>query len=170
MRTRAETCCFTGHRPGKLPWGLNEEDPRCLELKRRLGDVVETAWEMGKRHFLCGMAMGCDLYFGEAVVELRRRHPEVTLEAAVPCPGQADNWGRELRERYARLLEACDLETLVQNRYSPSCMQRRDRYMVDRSSLLIAVYNGTPGGTRYTVQYAMSQGIDIVDLSPLEEL
>ena len=106
MRTRAETCCFTGHRPGKLPWGLNEEDPRCLELKRRLWDAVETAWEMGKRHFLCGMAMGCDLYFGETVVELRRRHPEVTLEAAVPCPGQADNWGRELRERYVRLLEA----------------------------------------------------------------
>ena len=42
--------------------------------------------------------------------------------------------------------------------------------MGDRSSLLIAVYNGTPGGTRYTVRYAMSQGIDIVDLSPLEEL
>ena len=91
------------------------------------------------------------------------------LEAAIPCAGPADGWGRELRERYDRLLAACDLETMIQERYSPVCMQRRDRYMVDRSSLLIAVYNGTPGGTRYTVQYAMSRGLDIVDLPPVLE-
>lgn len=169
MDTRQETCCFTGHRPAKLPWRLDEEDPRCLALKRRLEDAVEAAFETGKRHFICGMAMGCDLYFGEIVVGLRERHPGMILEAAIPCAGQADGWGRELRERYDRLLAACDLETMIQERYSPVCMQRRDRYMVDRSSLLIAVYNGTPGGTRYTVQYAMSRGLDIVDLPPVLE-
>ena len=43
-------------------------------------------------------------------------------------------------------------------------MQRRDRYMVDHSSLLIAAFDGTPGGTQYTMQYAMSRGVSIVDL------
>ena len=43
-------------------------------------------------------------------------------------------------------------------------MQRRDRYMVDHASLLIAAFDGSPGGTQYTVQYAMSRGLDIVDL------
>ena len=33
---REQSCCFTGHRPDKLPWGENESDPRCLALKRRL--------------------------------------------------------------------------------------------------------------------------------------
>ena len=145
-----------------------------MNIRRKLRRVLALA---ALTSCVCAGSLGETLriYTGpyqwhDGVDAFRQAHPEVTLEATVPCPGQADNWGRELRERYVRLLEACDLETLVQSRYSPSCMQRRDRYMVDRSSLLIAVYNGTPGGTRYTVQYAMSQGIDIVDLSPLEEL
>ena len=109
--------------------------------------------------------MGCDLYFCECVLELRRTHPEVTVEAAVPCPSQADSWPPELRERYLRLLSACDYETVVSEKYTPDCMQRRDRYMVDHASLLIAVFDGTAGGTQYTLQYAMRRGLHIVDLS-----
>ena len=75
-----DTCCFTGHRPSKLPWGTREEDPRCLALKRRIRDAVESAYEEGYCHFLCGMAQGCDLYFCEAVLALRERYPEVTVE------------------------------------------------------------------------------------------
>jgi uncharacterized phage-like protein YoqJ len=164
MRAKQESCCFTGHRPGKLPWRFDETDPRCLLLKTRIADAVEAAFENGYRHFLCGMALGCDLYFCEAVLALRERHPEVTVEAAVPCPTQADAWTAPQRERYQRLLEACDLETLVSARYTASCMQRRDRYMVDHASLLIAAFDGSPGGTRYTVQYAMTRGVNIVDI------
>ena len=164
MRTRETSCCFTGHRPGKLPWGYCEEDPRCLALKRRIADAAEAACAEGFRHFLCGMALGCDLYFCEAVLALRDQYPDITVEAAVPCPTQADAWAPDQRERYTRLVEACDFETLVSAKYTPYCMQRRDRYMVDHASLLIAAFDGTPGGTRYTMQYAMSRGLSIVDL------
>lgn len=164
MRARRISCCFTGHRPGKLPWGYREEDPRCVSLKRRIADAVESAYEEGFRHFLCGMAQGCDLYFCEAVLRLREVHPEVTLEAAIPCPTQADGWPRDQRERYARLVAACDYETVVSARYTPGCMHRRDRYMVDHASLLIAAFDGTPGGTRYTVEYAMGRGVPVTDL------
>ena len=164
MRARQRCCCFTGHRPAKLPWGYDESDARCIALKRRTADAVEAAYQEGCRHFLCGMAQGCDLYFCECVLRLRDEHPEVTLEAAVPCPTQADAWPRDQRERYARLVEACDYETVVSARYTSGCMHRRDRYMVDRSSLVIAAFDGTPGGTRYTVAYAMSRGVPVVDL------
>lgn len=165
MRARQESCCFTGHRPGKLPWGYNEQDERCLALKRRIADAVEAAYEQGYRHFLCGMAQGCDLYFCECVLALRARQPDVTVEAAIPCPTQADAWPAAQRERYRHLVEACDMETLVSARYTPSCMQRRDRYMVDHASLLIAAFDGTAGGTRYTVEYAMRRGVSVVDLA-----
>lgn len=167
MRSRQISCCFTGHRPGKLPWRYNEADRRCLALKRRVADAAEAAYQEGYRHFLCGMALGCDLYFCEAALSLRERFPDVTVEAAIPCPSQADAWAPEQRARYRRLVEACDFETLVSARYTATCMQRRDRYMVDHASLLIAVFDGTPGGTRYTMQYAMSRGLSIVDL-PVE--
>ena len=94
MRVRGKpvSCCFTGHRPAKLPWGTDEGDERCLRLKARLREVIARAVEDGYTHFICGMAEGCDLYCAEAVLALRERHSEVTLEAAIPCPTQADGW------------------------------------------------------------------------------
>ena len=164
MRGRQSACCFTGHRPAKLPWKYNEEDSRCMALKRRMMDTVEAAYEEGYRHFICGMAMGCDLYFCECALALREKYSDVTVEAAIPCPTQADTWPAAQRQRYAALLAACDFETLVSERYTSTCMQRRDRYMVDHASLLIAAFDGSAGGTRYTVEYAMRRGLDIVDL------
>ena len=166
---RAHTCCFTGHRPEKLPWGDDESDPRCLDLKARLNGAVEEAYEKGMRHFLCGMALGSDLYFCEAVMALRSRRSGVSVEAVIPCEEQAARWRERDRERYFTLVERCDCETMVQKRYDKGCMLRRNRYMVDRSSLLIAVFDGMLGGTMYTVSYAMKKGLEIVTLDVAEE-
>lgn len=158
---RMVSCAFTGHRPTALPWGTDENDPRCLELKDRLDEALGRVYVLGYRHFICGMAQGADLYFCEAVIKLRERHPDVTLEAAVPFPGQSQRWSRPERERYERLLGQCDMETLIQQEYSPSCMQRRNRYMVDHASRLIAVFNGSPSGsgTLGTLHYALKNGV-----------
>ena len=65
-----------------------------------------------------------------------------------------------------RLVAACDYrDPGVRSSYTPACMQRRDRYMVDHAALLIAAFDGTAGGTRYTVEYALRRGIEIFDVS-----
>jgi uncharacterized phage-like protein YoqJ len=163
------TCCFTGHRPGKLPWGEEEKDPRCLALKVRLDRELERAYDQGKRHFICGMARGSDFYFCEAALALRERQAGVTVEAALPCEEQAARWKEGDRNRYFSLIERCDYETMVQHHYDRGCMQRRNRYMVDRSSLVIAAYDGLLGGTMQTLAYAMRSGLEvrIIDLSEL---
>ena len=46
-------------------------------------------------------------------------------------------------------------------------MLRRNRYMVDHASLLIAVHDGQSGGTRRTIEYAMRRGLDVVDMPPV---
>ncbi len=163
---RERTCCFTGHRPEKLPWGGGEEDPRCLLLKKRLLTQVEDLYGRGFRRFLCGMARGCDLWFAEAVLELGRGRPVVQLEAAVPFAGQADRWPREDRARRQAILDAAGAVTVLQQRYSRDCMLRRDRYMVDRSSAILAVYSGVSGGTRYTLDYALRRGLEVLLLDP----
>lgn len=162
MDKRSLTCCFTGHRPNKLPWGTDETDPRCLALKAELAARLQGIYEAGFRYYLCGMAIGCDLYFAEAVLALRREHPEIKLEAAIPCDGQADAWPIPQQRRYERLLAESDAVTFVQHRYTPGCMQRRNEYMVDASSLLLAVFDGKPGGTMNTLLYARRQGLQTI--------
>lgn len=165
---RETTCCFTGHRPDKLPWGMEERDPRCAALKVRLAQALDRAYDRGMRHFICGMARGSDHYFAQGVLDLRARRPGVTLEGARPCESQCDTWPQPEQARYHALLDQCDFETLVQHSYDRGCMLRRNRYMVDRSTLVIAVYDGIPkGGTAQTLAYALRQGIE-VDIIPLE--
>jgi uncharacterized phage-like protein YoqJ len=167
MRARQISCCFSGYRPDKLPWGNDESDPRCEALKRRLRDAVEAACDEGYTHFICGMAAGVDLYCCRLLLELRRTRP-ITVEAAIPYPGQADGWPARQREEYRSLVAACDYETVVAENYSPDCMMRRNRYMVDHASLLIAVFDGQSGGTRNTVRYAMERRLRIVMVPPVE--
>lgn len=170
MRARPISCCFSGHRPGKLPWGDDEGDRRCLALKERLWNEMEAAYERGYRHFICGMARGADFYFAEAVLALRQLHSDTVLEAARPCETQANSWPEADRRRYQAILDQCDLETLVQHHYDRGCMMRRNRYMVDRSSRIIAVYDGVPkGGTAQTLAYAMRQGLKTEILSLCQE-
>lgn len=163
---REETCCFTGHRPEKLPWGKNEYDPRCVALKAKLRDVIDAAYAEGKRHFICGMARGCDFYFAEAVLALREKTGDVTLEAAIPCAAQSASWSAPQRARWETLVAACDRKTVLQESYTPDCMHRRNRYMVERSSLVIAVYDGSDGGTRHTLEYAIREKVPFVDIDP----
>ena len=166
MRGRPCSCAFTGHRPGKLPWGEDESDLRCIALKAKLRAAVESAIHEGMEHFICGMAEGCDLYFCEAILALREDYPDITLEAAVPFAGQAEHWGAAQRQRYEALLARCDTVTVLQEHYSPGCMMKRNRYMVDHADLIIACYDGKSGGTLNTLRYAIEREIQIVHLPP----
>lgn len=162
MHEREKCCCFTGHRPSKLPWGANEDDPRCTALKKEITDRLDGIYESGCRHFICGMAMGCDMYFADAVIELRRRHHDVTLEAAIPCASQAARWKPAQRERYNAVLAECDDVSILQHSYTPDCMQQRNKYMVEHSSVLLACFDGLTGGTMNTIVYARRSGLQIV--------
>ena len=158
------SCCFTGHRPSKLPFGYNEEDPRCVRLKEKLKkEIIRQIEENGVTHFITGMALGIDMFAAEEVIELKKTYPDITLEAAIPCETQCSRWSEGLRERYFAILEHCDSKMVLFPHYTRFCMQKRDEYMVNNSQSVIALYiEGTPGGTKYTVEYAKKKGKDVV--------
>ena len=162
MDDRECSCCFTGHRPMKLPWGMNERDPRCTALKLELAARLEAIYALGYRHFLCGMAIGCDMYFAEAVLALRDVHGDVPLEAASPFGDQPGRWDEAQRRRHNSLIDRADKVTVLQIGYTSDCMMQRNRYMVDRSSLLLACFDGRPGGTMNTILYAERSGVKTV--------
>ena len=126
----------------------------------------QQVYDRGFRTFLCGMARGCDQYFAEAVLACRAAGtaPEAILTAMVPCPSQKDGWAAEEQARYDALLAACSAVEVLEPVYTPGCMLRRNRAMVQRASLLISVFDGTPGGTASTLRFAAKQGIEILPL------
>ncbi|MCD8086425.1 MAG: DUF1273 domain-containing protein [Clostridiales bacterium] len=164
---REKTCCFTGHRPQNLGWKQTEPDLRRVLMEERLALEVERAYLQGYRHFITGMARGSDLLAAEAVLRAKFLHPDIWLEAAVPCKDQSRRWPRAEQERYERILARCDQTPACLPDYDEGCMMRRNRYMVEQSSRIIAIYNGrSGGGTKKTLLMAVEAGLDIIILDP----
>ena len=159
-------CAFTGHRPEHLPWGEDETDPRCLALKALLRRALRALSARGYTRFLCGMARGCDLYFAEAVLALRDAGelPEAELVAMLPCPSQPARWDGRTRARYAALLGRCAEVRVLEPEYSPGCMLRRNRAMVDAADVLLTVFDGSEGGTAATIRYAKRRSVELLPL------
>ncbi|MPM58748.1 hypothetical protein SDC9_105581 [bioreactor metagenome] len=168
MNDKQKICCFSGHRPAKLSFGYDEEHPDCLRLKIRLLSLIDEMSKKGVTTFLTGMAQGVDIFAAEAVIDIRRTYPEdkIRLIAVIPYEGQADRWNEKYRERYFNILAKSDDVITLQHRYTDNCMLERDRYMVDSSAYLIAVYNGSKGGTKYTIDYAIKKGLDVTIINP----
>lgn len=56
----------------------------------------------------------------------------------------------------------------VGREYNRDCMLKRDRYMVDRASILLAVYNGAyRNGTGMAVRYAQRLDCEIIIIDPV---
>lgn len=162
---KSAVCCFTGNRPYKLPWGTNEADPRFLAVRAKLCATIDKLIEEGYSLFVGGMAQGGDTYFAEAVLEAKKRHSGVFLECAVPCPEQADAWDGAAKRRYKKILAAADFVTVLQPSYTRACMLRRNRYMADKSSVIVTLDYSGDGGTKYTVDYAEKLGLRILPLA-----
>ena len=164
-----KTYVFTGHRLQHLPFGMNEDDARCADLNETLKEQIINLIEAENvTHFITGMALGIDLYAAEIVLDLKARYPNITLESAIPCETLAVKWSMAQRERYYDIAARCDKETMLQSRYSPDCMDKRNRYMVDHADFIIAVWDGRPSGTGKTVTYARGRnGKSIIVIDPV---
>lgn len=151
---RLHRCCFTGHRPEKLK--RSEE-----EIKKGLEEAIAKAVIDGYTTFITGMARGVDIWAGQIVLKLRLDNLELRLIAALPYPGCDSRWLAIWRKQYADVLEAADLVKAICSSYSMASFQKRDEWMVDHASRVIAVYDGVPGGTKNTIDYAIKCGVEI---------
>ena len=161
-------CAFTGHRPKSFPWGYDESAPGCVLLKEVLAVQISALAEQGVTDFLSGMAQGVDLWCAQIVLDLKKKNPALKLHANLPCEGQESKWSVSAREIYHSILEQADEVVYVGQEYSRGCMLERNRYMVDHSSILLAVYNGAyRSGTGMTVRYAQKLKKELYILDPV---
>ena len=160
-------CCFTGHRPKGLPWGYNELNENCIEFKKVIKNIIEKAIINGYTYFITGMALGIDIICAELVLNLKEKYNNVVLECAIPCLNQEKKWTCVQQERYKKFLSNADIIHYVSNEsYSNTCMNERNKYMVEQCDVVIAVWNGKPSGTRNTIEIAKSLGKKIRVIDP----
>lgn len=147
------TACLTGHRPKSLPWGYDETKESCIKFKQDLEKIFEGAIKYGLTTFLTGMAEGFDMIGAEVLLKLRKKH-NIKIIAIVPCLGQELKWRSNQQARYKHILNQCDDVVILSSQYTQTCMNDRNRFMVDHSSVCIACWNGKPSGTKNTLLYA----------------
>lgn len=161
------TCAFTGHRPSSYRFGYDEEHPDCARIKILMTTQIGALIGNGVRTFLSGMAAGADIWGAELVLRFKEDYPDVRLIAVIPCESQADKWSAELRERYFNILAKCDETVYISRQYTRDCMFKRNRWLIDHASFVIAIYNGSlKGGTAYTVDYARQKNRAVITINP----
>ena len=152
--------CFTGHRPQGFEWDY--EDKTCKahqnyiqKLHAKVGELIQA----GYTYFISGGALGADSDFAECVLLYKEENPQIYLEIAVPCETQSKGWSKAHKTRHENILKRADKVNVLSPTYTPWCMHARNRYMVDKSSLVLAVWNGKEeGGTFETLKYAQKKG------------
>lgn len=154
------TACFTGHR--QLP--ADEVD----SLADRLDELLDCLVRHGYRDFISGAALGFDLLAAERVLLLKRRCPDVRLLLAIPCQNQTARWRPEDAARYEHIVYHADHTHVLSPFYFDGCMQVRNRFMVDRSSLCICCMTAFQGGTASTVKYAQTKKLPVVNVADRE--
>ena len=163
-----KVCAFTGHRPKSFPWGYEESARDCLLLKEVLEAQITALAEQGVTDFLSGMAQGVDLWSSQIVLDLQKKNPALKLHCVLPCKGQDSKWTASAQERYRSILAQANEVIYVGQEYNRDCMLKRNRYLVDHSSILLAVYNGTwRSGTGATVRYAQKLNREITIIDPV---
>ena len=168
MRTVNKVCAFTGHRPNKLPWRYDETDSRCVALKSVLMEQIGLLVGAGYTQFLSGMAEATDTWSALSVLSLREKNPVIKLHCILPCTAQAEKWSVSSRDLYRSILEQADSVVYVSRDYHKDCMLERNRFMVEKAHLLLAVYNGQPhSGTAAAVRHAQRLGCDIIIINPI---
>lgn len=149
---------FTGHRPNKLG-GYIIPNPTYNRIRTQ---IIQVLTEIKPTRIISGMALGVDQWAAQIAVELGIR-----FTAAVPFRGQEDAWPTSSQNTYKALLDQANEVVIISDGgYSPHKMQIRNEWMVNNCDKLIAVWDGTPGGTANCVSYAKGRGRDIIRIDP----
>ena len=145
----------TGHRPDKLGGYSKEVHNRLTTLAcAGLGDIKGTVTKV-----VSGGALGWDQALAEAALRL-----DIPLVMALPFEGFECKWPKESQEFLHSLMNPAEVVFVSEPGYAAWKMQVRNKWMVDNSDLVLALWNGTDGGTANCVRYAEKVGKPITNL------
>jgi uncharacterized phage-like protein YoqJ len=149
----------TGHRPNKLPYGYDYPSLFSQWLQDKFISIFK---DKKPKKIISGMALGVDTIFAITAIE-----QNIPLLAAIPFLGQEKIWPKKSQIVYNNLLSKAKEKIIVSDgAYSAQKMQIRNEWMVDNSDILVAVFNGSKGGTANCYSYAFSKKKEIILINP----
>ena len=160
-------CSFTGHRPGYFPFGYDENDSRCIELKGKIASVVRQLVEKKNVKILnTGMALGWDMWTAEEVLKLKKEYPDIELHAYVPYDFPNLKWKDESINRYYEILGQCQKVEVVKDKAVKTQLLHRNRLLVDNANIIVAYFDKDADtyGTAYTINYARQSHKPIINI------
>lgn len=149
-----------------MPWFYDETKENCVRFKEDLKTIFEGAIKYGLKNFLTGMAEGFDMIATEILVELKKTYNNIKIIAVIPCSGQEKKWKPSQRTRYHKIINQCNDSIILYDSYTKTCMNDRNKYMVEHSSIVIACFNGLPSGTGNTIRFGKENGCKIKIINP----
>ncbi len=154
---KEKSICFTGHRV------IAKAKRQTIEsrLKERLTEFING----GYCRFLAGGALGFDTLAANSVLELKEDFPDIKLVLVLPCLAQTKGWKSADVAEYERIKSLADEVIYTSEEYTSGCMHKRNRRLVDESSVCIAYLEKQSGGTFYTVNYAEKNGVRVVNVA-----
>jgi uncharacterized phage-like protein YoqJ len=164
---KAHTACFSGHRPERLP-----RSPAMVDIiKSLIAFEISEALDSGFHTFIMGGSRGIDLWAGIAVLHEKQKDKALRLIAALPYFAGDSRFSERDRFDYGYVLEHCDDVVYASAEYDKNCMKRRNRFMVENSSRLIAFVDDYRSGTGQTIRLAEREGVEthIHDLQKIIE-
>lgn len=151
---KENTCCFTGHRPEKLLL------PEHI-IQDTLEQEISIAISDGFTTFISGMARGVDLWAAKLVLQKKENHNQIKLICAIPYEGFEIRWSPYWKRTYRLVYEAADERKVFYPAFQYDSFQVRNRWMIDKSTRVIAVCHCMRGGTYNTLEYARTQKVEI---------
>ena len=160
-----KTLCFTGHRPQKM--GGFGNSPKVQSIKKALREEIILSLKEGYERFISGGALGVDQWAIEILIDLKKEYPNLKIVIARPFPSQDKIWPEDSRKHFIKLCQQSDEVVDVNpDPFTSWKMQARNDYMINLSSRVIAVFDGTPGGTANAVKSAQKKNKEIRIINP----
>jgi uncharacterized phage-like protein YoqJ len=145
---RGEIIAYSGHRPDKLG-GWNPAHPVVGRVRFA---IRESLIQLAPSMVIVGMALGVDQWAAQESATLG-----LPFTAALPCDDMDAAWPERSRAEFRALVRSAAVVHVVSpGPYKPWKMQRRNEWMVDNSRRLVAVHDGSSGGTFNCIRYAES--------------
>lgn len=130
--------------------------------RKAVNHLIDLAVESGIDKFLVGMSRGADFLFAEVLSERK-----LSWIAVIPCTDQTLFWNEYDRVHHKSLIDKADNMIVLNNEYKHGVMHYRNEYMVDKSEILLAIYDDMgKGGTAHTVNLALKKHKRVVQFNP----